>query len=75
MTRCQPVTVSQGPFGIASCSLLEVGVFPTIVDSLATVEVMSVEVFWGFVVDKTSGYPPEVIQVPKHWPAALTYKS
>ena len=39
---------SQGPFRIDSCSLLEVGVFPTIV----AVEVMSVEVHLGFVVDK-----------------------
>ena len=39
------ITASQRPFGITSCSLLEVGVFPTIVDSLA-VEVMSVEVMW-----------------------------
>ena len=32
-------------------AVLEVGVFPTIVDSLAVV-VMSVEVLWGFVVEK-----------------------
>ena len=45
VTRCQqPCQTSQGPFRIASCSQLEVGIFPTIVDSLA-VEVMSVEVF------------------------------
>ena len=37
-------------FGIASC---KAGVFPTIVDTLA-LEVMSFEVFWGFVVEKTS---------------------
>ena len=60
VTRCQHpcqsrlyLTASQGPFGIASCSLLEVGVFPTLVDSLA-VEVMSDEVLLGFVVEKTS---------------------
>ena len=47
------ITASQGPFRIASCSLLEVGVFPAIVDSLA-VEVMSVEVLLGFAVEKTS---------------------
>ena len=45
------ITTSQGPFGIASSCLLEVGVFSTIVDSLA-VEVMSVEVILGFVVKK-----------------------
>ena len=44
---------SEGPFGIASCSLLEVGVFSTIVDSLA-IEVMSVEVLLGFGAEKTS---------------------
>ena len=43
------ITVSQGPYGSASCSLLEVGVFPTIVDSLV-VETMSVGVFGRFVV-------------------------
>ena len=42
--------------------LLEVGVFPTIEDSLA-IEVMLVEVLLG---NK---------QVPKHGPAALSYKS
>ena len=42
VTRCQqPCQTSQGPFRIASCSQLEVGVFPTIVDSL-TVEVRHV---------------------------------
>ena len=48
-------------------------VFPTIVDSLA-VEVMSVEVFRRLWLKKTSRYPSEVEQVPKHWPAALIYK-
>ena len=28
---------------------------------------MSVEVLLGFVVEKTSRYPSEVKQVPKHW--------
>ena len=34
----------RGLFGLLAAVLLEVGVFPTIVDSLATVEVMSDEV-------------------------------
>ena len=45
---------SQGPFGIASCSLPEVGVFPIIVYLTGIVEVMSVEVLLGFGVEKTS---------------------
>ena len=35
---------------------------------------MPVEVFWGLWLKKTSCYPSEVKQVPKHWPAALSYK-
>ena len=45
--------MSQGPFGIIAAVLLEVGVFPTLVDSLA-VEVISVEVLLVFIVEKTN---------------------
>ena len=47
------ITAAHGPFGIASYSLVEVGVFHTIVHALA-VEVISEEVFLGFVVENTS---------------------
>ena len=51
-------------FRIASCGLFEVGVFPTIVHSLV-VEVMLVEVLWGFVVEKL----PDIHQKLSRYPS------
>ena len=74
MTRCQQpcqsrlyLPHSEGSLGLLATVLLEVGVFPTIVNSLAIVGVMSVEVLLGFVVKKKIPIKPlEVKQVPKH---------
>ena len=77
VTRCQqPCQVelphSEGPFRIASCSSTRGRGIPY--NSRLTGHV-SWDPFGVCVRKKTSWYPSEVKQVPKHWPAALSYKS
>ena len=63
-TALSKYTIIALPFRIASCSLLEVGVFPTIVDSLA-VEVMSAEVLLGVWGEKL----PDIHQKSSRFPS------